>query len=111
MNAQSGEQKMQWAIRHTNSMGIAERFERAFQPFAGLNVVIALHLEAKTANLAYVVQGEPALTIAASNPITTQDVWRRRWLRAVSRCLRSAAKPRLNTRSTSTVSSPRNRTS
>ncbi|HPS69699.1 MAG TPA: adenosylhomocysteinase [Candidatus Cryosericum sp.] len=74
MNAQSGEQKMQWAIRHMPILsGIAERFEQQ-QPFAGLNVVIALHLEAKTANLAYVMQrGGARVAITASNPITTQD--------------------------------------
>ena len=74
MSTQSGEQKMQWAIRHMPILSsIADRFEKE-QPFAGLNVVIALHLEAKTANLAYVMQrGGARVAITASNPITTQD--------------------------------------
>jgi len=74
MSSQTGEQKMQWAIRHMPILSsVAERFERE-QPFAGLNVVIALHLEAKTANLAYVMlRGGAKVAVTASNPITTQD--------------------------------------
>jgi adenosylhomocysteinase len=74
MSSQSGEQKMQWAIRHMPILSsVAERFEKE-QPFAGLNVVIALHLEAKTANLACVMlRGGANVAITASNPITTQD--------------------------------------
>ncbi|MGB9666641.1 MAG: adenosylhomocysteinase [Candidatus Cryosericum sp.] len=74
MNSQSGEQKMQWAIRHMPILSaIADRFEKE-QPFAGLHVVIALHLEAKTANLAYVMlRGGAHVALTASNPITTQD--------------------------------------
>jgi adenosylhomocysteinase len=74
MSSQSGEQKMQWAIRHMPILSsVAERFEKE-QPFAGLNIVIALHLEAKTANLACVMlRGGAKVAITASNPITTQD--------------------------------------
>jgi adenosylhomocysteinase len=74
MSSQSGEQKIQWAIRHMPILSsVAKRFEKE-QPFAGLNVVIALHLEAKTANLAYVMlRGGANVAITASNPITTQD--------------------------------------
>jgi len=74
MSSQSGEQKMQWAIRHMPILSsVAERFEKE-QPFTGLNVVIALHLEAKTANLACVMlRGGANVAVTASNPITTQD--------------------------------------
>jgi adenosylhomocysteinase len=74
MSSQTGEQKMQWAIRHMPILSsVAERFEKD-RPFAGLNVVIALHLEAKTANLAYVMlRGGAKVAVTASNPITTQD--------------------------------------
>jgi adenosylhomocysteinase len=74
MSSQTGEQKMQWAIRHMPILSsIAERFEKE-QPFIRLNVVIALHLEAKTANLAYVMlRGGAKVAVTASNPITTQD--------------------------------------
>ncbi|MHB8107004.1 MAG: adenosylhomocysteinase [Candidatus Cryosericum sp.] len=74
MSSQSGEQKMQWAIRHMPILSsVAERFEKE-RPFAGLNVVIALHLEAKTANLACVMlRGGANVAVTASNPITTQD--------------------------------------
>ncbi len=65
---------MQWAIRHMPILSsVAARFAEE-QPFKGLNVVIALHLEAKTANLAYVMQqGGARVAVTASNPITTQD--------------------------------------
>ena len=44
------------------------------QPFKGLNVTISLHLEAKTAYLAKVVQsGGANVTICGSNPLSTQD--------------------------------------
>ena len=44
------------------------------QPFKGLNVTICLHLEAKTAYLAKVVQsGGANVTICGSNPLSTQD--------------------------------------
>jgi adenosylhomocysteinase len=74
MSSQSGEQKMQWAIRHMPILSsVSERFEKE-QPFAGLNVVIALHLEAKTANLACaMLRGGANVAVTASNPITTQD--------------------------------------
>lgn len=74
MSSQTGEQKMQWAIRHMPILSsIADRFEKE-RPFSGINVVIALHLEAKTANLAYVMlRGGANVAVTASNPITTQD--------------------------------------
>lgn len=69
-----GEQKMQWAFRHMPILSaIADRFSQEL-PFKGLNVVVALHLEAKTANLAYVLlRGGASVAVTASNPITTQD--------------------------------------
>ncbi|KHF33110.1 Adenosylhomocysteinase [Paenibacillus sp. P1XP2] len=52
---------------------IRKQFE-AEQPFKGLKVTIALHLEAKTAYLAKVVQaGGAEVTITGSNPLSTQD--------------------------------------
>ena len=52
---------------------IREQFEKE-QPFKGLKVAICLHLEAKTAYLAKVVQaGGAEVTITGSNPLSTQD--------------------------------------
>jgi len=52
---------------------IRAQFE-AEQPFKGLKVAISLHLEAKTAYLAKVVKaGGAEVTIAGSNPLSTQD--------------------------------------
>jgi adenosylhomocysteinase len=74
MSNLTGEQKMQWAFRHMPILSaIADRFSQEL-PFKGLNVVVALHLEAKTANLAYVLlRGGASVAVTASNPITTQD--------------------------------------
>jgi S-adenosylhomocysteine hydrolase len=75
MSNLTGEQKMQWAFRHMPILSaIADRFSQEL-PFKGLNVVVALHLEAKTANLAYVLlRGGASVAVTASNPITTQHV-------------------------------------
>ena len=50
---------------------IRKEFERD-QPFQGLRVAISLHLEAKTAYLAKVVQaGGAEVAITGSNPLST----------------------------------------
>ena len=52
---------------------LEEQFARE-RPFAGKRVVICLHLEAKTAYLAKVVQaGGAEVAVVASNPLSTQD--------------------------------------
>jgi adenosylhomocysteinase len=52
---------------------IRERFVQE-QPFKGLKVAISLHLEAKTACLAKVIQaGGAEVAITGSNPLSTQD--------------------------------------
>jgi len=52
---------------------LEEQFTRE-RPFAGKRVVICLHLEAKTAYLAKVVQaGGAEVAVVASNPLSTQD--------------------------------------
>jgi len=58
-------------------MPILNQLEKEFaatKPFAGKKVAICLHLEAKTAYLALVVQaGGAEVSVAASNPLSTQD--------------------------------------
>jgi adenosylhomocysteinase len=72
--APSGHLKIDWVKEHMPVLNrIRERFEREL-PFKGLKVAISLHLEAKTAYLAKVVQaGGAQVTITGSNPLSTQD--------------------------------------
>jgi adenosylhomocysteinase len=72
--APEGKLKIDWVQAHMPVLGsIREQFERD-QPFQGLRVAISLHLEAKTAYLAKVVQaGGAEVVITGSNPLSTQD--------------------------------------
>ncbi|WP_068502152.1 adenosylhomocysteinase [Paenibacillus kribbensis] len=72
--APEGHLKIDWVEAHMPVLNrIRQQFERE-QPFAGLKVTICLHLEAKTAYLAKVVQaGGAQVTITGSNPLSTQD--------------------------------------
>ncbi|MDR0268939.1 adenosylhomocysteinase [Paenibacillus sp.] len=72
--APEGHLKIDWAEAHMPVLNqIRKQFE-AEQPFKGLKVTISLHLEAKTAYLAKVVQaGGAEVTITGSNPLSTQD--------------------------------------
>jgi adenosylhomocysteinase len=72
--APDGHLKIDWVRAHMPVLNrIRDRFEQE-QPFKGLKVAISLHLEAKTAYLAKVVQaGGAEVTITGSNPLSTQD--------------------------------------
>lgn len=72
--APSGHLKIDWVKEHMPVLNrIREQFEKD-QPFKGLKVAISLHLEAKTAYLAKVVQaGGAEVAITGSNPLSTQD--------------------------------------
>ncbi|MCL6517503.1 adenosylhomocysteinase [Alicyclobacillus sp.] len=72
--AAEGRRKMDWAFAHMPLLAkLREEFQRE-RPFAGKRVAICLHLEAKTANLALLVQaGGAEVAVAASNPLSTQD--------------------------------------
>lgn len=72
--APEGHLKIDWVNAHMPVLNkIREQFEKE-QPFKGLKVAISLHLEAKTAYLAKVVQaGGAEVTITGSNPLSTQD--------------------------------------
>lgn len=74
MLAPEGHLKIDWASAHMPVLNkIREQFEKE-KPFQGLKVTISLHLEAKTAYLAKVVQaGGAEVTITGSNPLSTQD--------------------------------------
>lgn len=72
--AESGNLKIDWVREH---MPILRQLEAQFsqeQPFAGKRISMCLHLEAKTAYLALVVQaGGADVAICGSNPLSTQD--------------------------------------
>ncbi|CDX01962.1 adenosylhomocysteinase [Desulfitobacterium sp. LBE] len=72
--APQGQLKIDWVQAHMPVLNtLREEFEKT-QPFQGKKVTICLHLEAKTAYLAKVVQaGGAEVTVAASNPLSTQD--------------------------------------
>ena len=72
--APDGHLKIDWVKNHMPILNSVENSFKEQQPFKGLNVTISLHLEAKTAYLAKVVQsGGANVTICGSNPLSTQD--------------------------------------
>lgn len=72
--APKGRVKIEWV---KNFMPILRRIEMDYlhaQPFAGLEVAMCLHIEAKTAYLAEVIKaGGGKVTVCGSNPLSTQD--------------------------------------
>ncbi len=72
--AAKGKEKIEWVWQSMPVMRmIAEDFKQQ-QPFAGMRVLICLHLEAKTACLGLAMQaGGAKVTMTASNPLSTQD--------------------------------------
>ena len=72
--AESGRRKIHWVRDHMPALSqIEQRFARE-QPFKGLRVAVSVHLEAKTANLGYVLsRGGAEVYLTGSNPLSTQD--------------------------------------
>ncbi|MDR1193396.1 MAG: adenosylhomocysteinase [Peptococcaceae bacterium] len=72
--APSGRDKIQWVWRNMPVMRqIAGEFAAA-KPFAGMRILVCLHLEAKTACLGLTLrEGGATVTMTASNPLSTQD--------------------------------------
>ncbi len=69
-----GWEKINWARAHMPLHArIRERFERE-KPFGGVRIGVALHLEAKTANLILTLRaGGAEMFVIGSNPLSTQD--------------------------------------
>jgi adenosylhomocysteinase len=69
-----GQRKIDWVQAHMPVLNvIRQEFEQDL-PFKNKKVVICLHLEAKTAYLAKVIQaGGAEVAVVASNPLSTQD--------------------------------------
>jgi len=72
--AESGRRKIHWVRDFMPALGgIEARFERE-RPFEGLRIAVSVHLEAKTANLGYVLsKGGAQVRLTGSNPLSTQD--------------------------------------
>ncbi|MDR2569086.1 MAG: adenosylhomocysteinase [Oscillospiraceae bacterium] len=70
----SGEKKIAWAWRNMPLLrAIKEDFEKT-KPFEGLNVTLAVHLEAKTACLCRTLAaGGATMYVSGCNPLSTQD--------------------------------------
>lgn len=72
--ASAGRQKIDWVRSHMPALGGIEAQFAAEQPFRGLRIAVSVHLEAKTANLAFVLQtGGAEVFLTGSNPLSTQD--------------------------------------
>ncbi|MCI5957663.1 MAG: adenosylhomocysteinase [Clostridiales bacterium] len=72
--APQGRQKIEWARRHMAVLNSIAEDMRRDKPLQGLKVVISVHLEAKTAYLAQVLnEGGATVYATGSNPLSTQD--------------------------------------
>lgn len=72
--APSGHDKINWVKNFMPVMNAIEKEYSVTKPFDGKRMVMTMHLEAKTAYLALVLQAAGAEVIAtASNPLSTQD--------------------------------------
>ena len=72
--AESGRRKIDWVRDYMPALSrIEERF-LGEQPFRGLRIAMSIHLEAKTANLGYVLsRGGAEVYVTGSNVLSTQD--------------------------------------
>jgi len=72
--APSGKKKIAWVRQY---MGVLNKIDERFsaeKPFKGLKIGMCIHLEAKTAYLAQVLQnGGAKVALSGSNPLSTQD--------------------------------------
>jgi adenosylhomocysteinase len=70
----SGTLKIEWAAQYMPVLaGITKQFAKE-KPFAGMTIGMALHVEAKTANLvSALAAGGARVYITGCNPLSTQD--------------------------------------
>lgn len=72
--AQAGHQRIAWVKEYMPLLNILNDEYGKSKPFAGLNIIVTIHLEAKTAYLAQVLQHAGAnVVVTGSNPLSTQD--------------------------------------
>jgi len=71
---ESGNKKIDWVESYMPVVSLILSKYRKERPFEGKKVSCCLHLEAKTAFMAYVLkEGGAKVAISGSNPLTTQD--------------------------------------
>lgn len=69
-----GKQKINWVKEYMPLLNLLNEKYYKTKPFAGINMVVTIHLEAKTAYLAQVLKNAGAnVYITGSNPLSTQD--------------------------------------
>ncbi len=69
-----GKKKIEWAMKWMPVLNDVRGEFQSKKPFKGMNVSMALHLEAKTAVLAYTLKvGGASVRISGCNPLTTDD--------------------------------------
>ena len=70
----TGMQKIEWAAQYMPVLAAIKRQFTKEKPFAGMTIGMALHVEAKTANLvATLSAGGAKVHITGCNPLSTQD--------------------------------------
>ncbi|MES2154858.1 MAG: adenosylhomocysteinase [bacterium] len=73
-DAEEGARRIAWAGRHMELLAAIRTRLEDEQPFDGLRIGLALHVEAKTANLALALQaGGADVRLAGCNPESTDD--------------------------------------
>ena len=69
-----GKQKINWVKEYMPLLNLLNEKYSETKPFAGINMVVTIHLEAKTAYLAKVLKNAGAnVYVTGSNPLSTQD--------------------------------------
>lgn len=69
-----GYQRIAWVKEYMPLLNILDEKYNTSKPFKGLNIVVTIHLEAKTAYLAIVLKNAGAnVVVTGSNPLSTQD--------------------------------------
>ena len=72
--APSGEDKIQWVASYMPLLNTIKEDFRRNKPFAGMDISMSIHLEAKTAYLAIVLaEGGANVHVTGSNVLSTQD--------------------------------------
>lgn len=72
--ATTGKQKIAWAKAHMPLLNYLNQKYASTQLFKGINMVVTIHLEAKTAYLAQTLHNCGAnVVVTGSNPLSTQD--------------------------------------
>src|SRR5688500_13803535 len=72
--APEGERKIEWVSQHTSTLNAFARRRLGDGALAGRRIAIAVHLEAKTAYLAWLFREAGAdVAVTGSNPFSTQD--------------------------------------